>query len=140
MATGTGFKHVTAYLCAKDAAGAIDFYKNAFGARELFRMDEPDGRLGHAEITIGDTLLMLADEWPEFNVLAPSTLNGNSVSFMIEVDDADAAFKQAVGTGAAVERGVVDEPYGRRGTVVDPYCHRWTLITSNPDFKPEDMN
>ncbi|MEX2246283.1 MAG: VOC family protein [Dehalococcoidia bacterium] len=139
MPTSNGYRHVTAYLCADGAAEAIEFYKKAFGAEERARMAGPDGRIGHAEITIGATTLMLSDEWPEMGVRSPKSLNGYSVSFVLEVHDVDAAFKRAVDAGAKVERPLKDEPYGRGGWVIDPFGHRWSIMTSNPDFKPEDM-
>jgi PhnB protein len=133
------YRRVTAYLCAQGAAEAIEFYKRAFGAHERYRMPNPDGRIGHAEITVGDTLLMVSDEWPEMNVRSPRSLGGHSVSFVLDVADADDAFKRAVDAGATVERPLKDEPYGRGGWVVDPFGHRWSIMTPNPDFKPEDM-
>lgn len=133
-------KHVTTYLCADGAAKAIDFYTKAFDAKERYRLDNGDGRLGHAEIVIGDTTLFLSDEWAEHNVLSPRTLKGNSVSFVIDVDDVDAAFQRAVDAGATVERPITEAPYGRGGWLVDPFGHRWNLMTPNPNFKPEDMN
>lgn len=132
-------KHVTAYLCANGAANAIDFYKRAFGAEERYRIADPDGRLGHAEINIGDTTLYLSDEWAEHNVLSPLTLRGSSCSFVLSVDDADTAFQRAVDQGATVERPLKDEPYGRGGWVVDPFGHRWSIMTPNPNFNPDDM-
>jgi PhnB protein len=120
---------VTAYLCAKGASDAIEFYNRAFGAEENFRMAEPDGRIGHAEITIGDTTIYLSDEWPEMGVLSPNALKGNSASFVIDVADADAAFQRAVDAGASVERPLKDEPYGRVGWVIDPFGHRWSIMT-----------
>lgn len=127
--TGT---RVTAYLCCNGASGAIDFYKRAFGAKELYRMDD-GGRIGHAEITIGDTVLYVSDEWPEMHVLSPKSLGGYSTSFVIEVANADAAFKRAIDAGAEVERPLKDEPYGRAGWLVDPFGHRWCLNT--PDHQ-----
>jgi PhnB protein len=118
---------VTAYLCASPAAQAIDFYKRAFSAEELSRMEEGDGRIGHAEIRVGASLLMLADEWPQFKVLSPRTLDGNSVSFVLSVPDADAAFAQALTAGATEERPLKDEPFGRAGWLVDPFGHRWCI-------------
>jgi PhnB protein len=130
---------VTAYLCASRAADAIEFYKQAFGARERYRLDGGDGRIGHAEIEIGDTVLYVSDEWDEHRVLSPKTLRGNSVSFVIEVDDADAWFARALAAGSTVERPVTDAPYGRGGWLTDPFGHRWSIMTPNSDFKPEDM-
>ena len=131
--------HVTPYLCAKGAADAINFYGAAFGATEKYRLANADGTIGHAEIAIGDTAIYLSDEAPNLGVLSPLTLKGNSCSFVIEVDDADAAVERAVTAGARIERPVTDAPYGRGGWVVDPYGHRWNLETPNPEFKPEDM-
>lgn len=139
MGQSNGFRGVTAYLCADGAAGAIEFYKKAFAAEERYRMERPDGRLGHAEISIGETVVLLSDEWPEMRVLSPRKLNGHSVSFVLDVADADAAFRRAVDPGATVERPLKNEPYGRGGWVVDPFGHRWSIMTPNPDFKPEDM-
>lgn len=126
---------VTAYLCASDASGAIAFYTNAFGAVEDYRMED-GGRIGHAELAIGDTTLYISDEWPEMGVKSPLTLGGNSVSFVIDVPDVDAAFQRAVDAGATVERPIEDAPYARGGWVRDPFGHRWSIQTTNPDFKP----
>ncbi|MDP9236579.1 MAG: VOC family protein [Chloroflexota bacterium] len=131
--------HVTAYLCAKGAAEAIAFYKKAFGAEERHRMADDDGRIGHAEITIGDTTLFISDEWQEYRVLSPLTLKGSSVSFVLDVADCDAAFQRAIDAGAKVERPLKDEPYGRGGWIVDPFGHRWSIMTANSDFNPDDM-
>jgi PhnB protein len=137
--TTTTTMKVTAYLCANGAAEAIEFYKRAFGAEERYRMADSDGRIGHAEITIGGSTLFVSDEWAAMRVLSPRTLNGHSVSFVIDVADADAAFKRATDAGAAVERPLKDEPYGRAGWVIDPFGHRWCITRSNPDFNPDDM-
>ncbi len=137
--THTGVRHVTAYLCMQGAAEAIAFCSRAFGATERYRLEMPDGRIGHAEIVIGDTALMLSDEWPEMGVLSPLTLRGNSTSFVLEVEAADAAFQRALDAGATVERPLKDEPYGRGGWVVDPFGHRWSIMASNPDFDPAQM-
>lgn len=129
---------VTAYLAASPARDAIEFYKRAFGATEQFCL-EPDeqGRIGYATISIGETTLALSDEWPEMNVKQPKTLGGYSVSFVIEVDDADRAFERAVAAGAAIERPLKDEPYGRAGWLIDPFGHRWCINT--PDHQhPHD--
>lgn len=127
---------VTAYLCAKTAAEALEFYKRAFGAEELYRFVGEDGRIGHSELRIGETVLYLSDEWPEMGVRSPQSLGGNSVSLVLSVPDADAAFQQAVNAGAKVERPLKDEPYGRSGWVIDPFGHRWSIQTPNPDFDP----
>lgn len=129
---------VTAYLCASDASGAIAFYKRAFGAEERSRLTGEDGRVGHAEIVLGASVFYLSDEWPEMHVLSPTSLKGNSVSFVLAVPDVDAAFQRAVDAGATVERPVVDQPYGRGGWVVDPFGHRWSLMTPNPEFDRDD--
>ncbi len=136
--TNTAIKtKVTAYLCVNGAADAIEFYKRAFDATEKFRMSEVDGRIGHAEITIGGTTLYLADEYPDMRVLSPARLNGSSVSFVIEVEAADAAFQRAIYCGAKVERPLKDEPYGRAGWLIDPFGHRWCIMT--PDHQhPHD--
>lgn len=124
---------VTAYLCAKGAADAIAFYKRAFGAEEGGeRIIGADGKIGHAEIQIGESTIMIADEWPEMKVLAPGSLGGNSVSFVLSVADADTAFKRATDGGATVERPLKDEVFGRVGWLIDPFGHRW-CVTSPPD-------
>jgi PhnB protein len=105
--------HVTPYLCAKGAAEAIEFYKNAFGAEETYRYEE-DGKIGHLEMLIGETTLYLSDEWEPMGVLSPLTLKGNSVSLSISTDDAEAVFKRATDAGARVER---------------PLGHRWNIRT-----------
>lgn len=120
---------VTSYLCCDGAAEAIDFYGKAFGAVELSRMAEPNGRIGHAELQLGETTLYLSDEWPEMKVLSPRTLGGHSVSFVVRVADADAAFAKAVAAGAIVERPLRDEPHGRAGWVLDPWGHHWSIMS-----------
>jgi PhnB protein len=142
MTTDNGYRSVTAYLCAKGAAAAIDFYTQAFGAVEKYRMGGMPGdedKIGHAEIAIGETTIMLSDEWPEGGVFSPTTLKGTSTSFVLDVGDADGAFQRAVDAGATVERPLKDEPYGRSGWLVDPFGHRWCINQPNPNFKPEDM-
>jgi len=120
--------HVTPYLCADGAASAIDFYKRAFGAEEIMRYDD-DGRIGHAELRIGDTIVYLSDEYPPYRVFSPRTLNGNSVSLSISTDDADAVFERALAAGATVERPLKDEGFGRSGWLIDPFGHRWNVVT-----------
>jgi PhnB protein len=128
---------VSAYLCVKGAGEAIDFYTRTFGAVEQYRMDNGDGRIGHAEIKIGATTIMLSDEWPEMNVLSPLSFDGHSVSFVLTVPNADDVFERAVGAGAKVERPLTDEAYGRAGWLTDPFGHRWCITTPNPNFSDE---
>ena len=108
------FHSVTPYLRVKGAAQALEFYRKALGAEERFRMPMPDSKIGHAEIVVGDSIVMLADEFPEMNVKGPQTLGGTSVALMVYVADSDAAFKRAVDAGAKVLRPVVDQFYGDR--------------------------
>jgi PhnB protein len=136
-----GFRSVTPYLCVSDAARAIEFYKEAFGATERFRMEAPGGRIGHAEIQIGDSIIMLADEYPEINFRSPQTLGGPSSHFMIYVEDVDARVEQAVAAGAKLTRPVKDEFYGdRTGCVQDPFGHLWYIATHVEDLTPEEIN
>jgi PhnB protein len=131
---------LTPYLIVRGAVKAIEFYKQAFKASELYRLPMPDGRLGHAELQIGDSRLMLADEMPEMNIRGPESLGGSPVGLCLYVEDCDALFKQAVGAGAKVERELADQFYGdRSGTVIDPFGHKWTLATHREDVTPEEM-
>jgi len=135
-----GYHTVTPYLIVKGAAAAIEFYKRVFGATELMRMPSPDGRIGHAEIKIGDSAIMLADEHPEMGYLSPQSLGGTAVSMMVYVDRVDDVFKRAVETGAKEMRPVEDQFYGdRSGTLQDPYGHTWTIATHMEDIAPEEM-
>lgn len=119
-----GYHTVTPYLAVKNAAEAIDWYKSALGAREIMRFEE-GGKVHHAEIRIGDSILMLSDEAPEYGHLSPQSLGGTSVGFAIYLNDVDSAFKRAVDAGAKEERPVKDQFYGdRTGTLIDPYGHR----------------
>jgi len=135
-----GYHSVTPYLSISGAAAAIDFYKKAFGAVELFRMEQPDGRIGHAEIKIGDSPIMLADEYPEMNSIGPKTLGGTSVSLLVYVKDVDTVFKTAIEAGAQ-ERGPVENKfYGdRMGSLIDPFGHIWHVGTHVEDVSPEEM-
>jgi PhnB protein len=131
---------VTPYLSVDDAAAAIDFYRRAFGARELVRLAQPDGRIGHAEITIGEAKVMLADEFPEIDFLGPRSRGGASVTLVLHVPDVDAVFERAVAAGATVVRPVADQFYGERaGQILDPFGHRWSLQTVTEDVSPEEM-
>jgi PhnB protein len=135
-----GYQNVTPYLIVKGAAAAIDFYKNAFGATEIMRMPMPDGRVGHAELRIGDSVLMLADEFPEAEAMSPSTLGGTTVGLMIYVDDADIIFNKAISMGGKVKKPMADQFYGdRNGTLEDPWGHKWTIATHVEDVAPEEM-
>jgi PhnB protein len=128
------------YLRLRDAARALEFYKRAFGAEELFRLAEPSGRIGHAEIRIGGTTLMLADEYPEMNNVGPQTLGGTSFSIHLHVDDADAWIERAVAAGATVVRPAADAFYGERsGTVRDPFGHEWLLGHQIEEVSPQEM-
>jgi PhnB protein len=134
-----GYHTVNSYFIVDDAAKAIEFYKRAFGAEEVSRLPMGD-KIGHAEIRIGDTHLMLSDEWPDMGSLGPKARGGATSSFVIYVPDADAAFQRAVDAGATVERPVTDQFWGdRMGTVVDPFGHRWSLGTHVEDVAPEEM-
>lgn len=134
-----GFHSVTPGLIVKGAEQAIDFYVKAFAAREIMRLPMGD-RIGHAEIRIGDTIVMLADEFPDMNLLAPVPGSATSVTLMIYLEDVDEAFARAVHAGAKVERPLQDEFYGdRTGTVLDPFGHRWTLSTHIRDVDEAEM-
>jgi PhnB protein len=135
-----GYHTATPYLIIGGAADAIEFYKKAFGAKELFRFPAPDGKIGHAEIKIGDSPIMLADEFPEMGYKGPQTLGGSPVSIMIYVDDVDTVFNRAVEAGATVKEAVSDKFYGdRMGTLTDPFGHRWHVATHKEDVSPEEM-
>jgi PhnB protein len=135
-----GYHSVTPYLIIKGAAEAIEFYKKAFGATELFRMPQPDGRIGHAEIKIGDSPIMLSDEFPEMNFAGPNTLGGSSVSILIYVEDVDSVFTQAIAAGGTEQRPVEDKFYGDRGgSLADPFGHVWHIATHIEDVSPEEM-
>lgn len=135
-----GYHSVTPYLICRNAAAALAFYARAFGAKELFRFPQPDGRIGHAELQLGDSRLMLADEFPEMGFRSPDALGGVAVSMMIYVEDVDARVRQAVDAGATVLRPVADQFYGdRSGTLRDPFGHVWTLATHTRDVSLEEM-
>jgi PhnB protein len=135
-----GYHSVTPYLIIKGATEAIEFYKKAFGATELFRFPAPEGKIGHAEIKIGDSPIMLADEHPDMGYKGPQTLGGSPVSIMIYVEDVDATFNLAVGAGATVKDALTDKFYGdRMGKVVDPFGHVWHVATHKEDVSVEEM-
>jgi PhnB protein len=127
-------------LIVKDAANAMEFYKKAFGATELMRLSEPSGRIGHAEIKIGNSIIMLADEFPDMGYHSPQSLGGSPVSILLYVEDVDARYNQAVTAGAKALRPVKDQFYGdRSGTLVDPFGHVWSLATHKQDMSPEEI-
>lgn len=136
-----GYHSVTPYLIVRGAARALDFYKQAFGAIELLRMEAPDNRIGHAEILIGDSHIMLADEHPEMGAKSPETWGGSPVSLMLYVEDVDRVFDQAVKVGATVERPLADQFYGdRTGGLKDPFGHVWYVATHMEDVPPEELD
>jgi PhnB protein len=131
---------VFAYLCVGDTPAAIAFYRDAFGATEKFRLVEPNGRVGHAELTFGPTTIMLSDEFPEFGIRAPAAFGGTAVTIHLHVDDADAMIARAVAAGATLERAAQDQFYGERsGSVHDPYGHRWLIGHTIETVTPEEM-
>ena len=135
-----GYHTATPYLIIGGAAAAIEFYKKAFGATELFRFPAPGGKIGHAEIKIGDSPIMLADEYPEMGYKGPQSLGGSPVSLMIYVEDVDSIFNQAVAAGASVKEAVQDKFYGdRTGTLTDPFGHVWHVSTHKEDVSVEEM-
>ena len=135
-----GYHTATPYLYIRGAANAIDFYKKAFGAVELFRMGRPDGKIGHAEIKIGDSPIMLADENAEMGATSPQTIGGTPFSIMIYVEDVDSVFNQAISAGAEQIRPVADQFYGdRTGGLKDPFGFQWWVATHIEDVPPEEM-
>ncbi len=135
-----GYHSVTPYLCVKGGTRALEFYKKALSATERMRIMHPDGRVGHAELQIGDSVMMLSDEFPEMDVRSPETVGGSPSSIHLYVDDVDAVFQQAVAAGATVKRPVADQFYGdRMGGIVDPFGHTWWISTHIEDVSPEEM-
>jgi PhnB protein len=129
-----------AYLHVNDAARAIDFYQRAFGATERFRLTEPGGRVGHAELDFGGTTLMLSDEYPEYGIRGPEAIGATAVTLHLHVDDADETIRRAVAEGAEVEREPQDAFYGERsGVVRDPFGHRWNIGHSIEEVSPDEM-
>jgi len=139
-ATMIDILEVFPYLRVRSASEAIEFYARAFGAKERFRLTEPSGRIGHAEIKIGPTVVMLADEYPEHGIHGPQSLGGTTFSIHLHVGDVDEAFEQAVSAGATVVRPLKDQFYGERsGTVRDPFGHEWLLGGHLETVTPEEM-
>lgn len=134
-----GYHSVTPYLVVDDAAKAIEFYKKAFGAEEKFRLPM-GGKIGHAEIKIGDSFVMLADEFPDMGHLSPKARGGTTVSLLFYVTDVDAAFKIALDAGATQDRAIEDQFWGdRMGSLVDPFGHKWSLATHTEDVPESEM-
>ena len=134
-----GYHSVTPYLVIDGAAEALEYYKTAFGAIELFRM-EHEGKIGHAEIKIGDSPIMLADPHPAEGHVSPKTLGGSPVGIMIYVDDVDTIFQQAIAAGGTEKKALQDQFYGdRSGTLTDPFGHVWTVATHKEDVSPEEI-
>jgi PhnB protein len=135
-----GYHTVTPYLTVHDAAGAIDYYTQVFGATERVRMEAPGGKIGHAELEIGDSLVMLSDAFPQASTSPPTELGGTSASIFMYVEDVDAVVKQAVDAGATVTMEVADQFWGDRfGSVKDPFGHVWSIATHVEDVPPEEM-
>jgi len=135
-----GYHNVTPYLIIDGAAKAIEFYKKVFGAKEKMRMPSPGGKVGHAELSLGDSMIMLADEHPDMGHRAPHAYGGSAVSLMVYVPDVDATVKTAIAGGAKVVRPVENQFYGdRMGTIQDPFGHSWYVATHVEDVPPEEM-
>lgn len=135
-----GYPAVSPYLCVNDAAAAIEFYTKVFGATERMRMPAPEGRIGHAELQIGDSVVMLADEFPEMGARSPRTIGGSPVIVSVYVKDVDAVFDRAIAAGAKALRPVENQFYGdRAGQFEDPFGHKWSIATHVEDVSPEEM-
>ena len=135
-----GYHTATPYLAVEDAAAAIEYYTKAFGAKELGRMDAPDGKIGHAELQLGDSRIMLSDPFPQSSTRPPKELGGTSASVFMYVEDVDAVVKQAVDAGATLTMEVADQFWGDRfGTITDPFGHVWSIATHVEDVPPEEM-
>lgn len=135
-----GYPQLTPYICVDRAAEAIEFYKNVFGMKERMRMPAPGGKIGHAELQIGSSVLMLSDEHPEFGALSPRTVGGTPATLSLYVEDVDGVFRKAIAAGARELRPVRDEFYGdRSGQLEDPFGHKWNVATHVEDVSPEEM-
>jgi len=135
-----GYHTVSPYLAVQDAARAIDYYVKAFGGKEVVRMNAPDGTIGHAELQIGDSHVMLADPFPQSSTRPPKELGGTSVSVFLYVEDVDATVKQAVDAGGTLTMEVADQFWGDRfGSLMDPFGHSWSVATHVEDVRPEEM-
>lgn len=134
-----GYHSVTPYIIVDDAKAALEFYRDALGAEELYRLPMGD-KIGHAEIRVGDSQIMLSDEWPDMDALGPKSRGGATATFMLYVPDADQAFDRAVKAGAKVDKPVENQFWGdRMGSVIDPFGHKWSFGTHIEDVPPEEM-
>ena len=135
-----GYPTVSPYLCVNGAAAAIDFYTKVLGATERTRMPAPGGRIGHAELQVGNSVIMLADEFPEMDVRSPRSIGGSPVIVSVYVEDVDAVFERAVAAGAKALRPVENQFYGdRSGQFEDPFGHKWSVASHVEDVSPEEM-
>jgi PhnB protein len=135
-----GYHTLTPYMTVRDAAGAIEFYKQAFGAVERGVMKGPDGKIMHAELRIGDSIVMLADEFPQFASLSPQSIGGTGMGLHIYVENVDSAFDRAIGAGATIEMPVSDMFWGDRyGKLLDPFGHKWSIATHTRDMSMEEI-
>ena len=135
-----GYHNVTPYLFIRGAASAIEFYKSVFGAAEIVRMAGPNGKIMHAELKIGDSIVMLADENPQTGVMSPQTIGGFSTGLHLYVEDVDAVIQKAVDSGAKLLRPIKNQFYGdRSGSLLDPFGHMWSVATHIEDVSPEEM-
>jgi PhnB protein len=135
-----GYHTLTAVLAVEDASAAIDFYKQAFGAKERMRMDAPGGKIAHAELEIGDSLIMLSDPFPQSTVKPPNEAGTSTMSIFMYSEDTDAAIQRAVDAGATLTMPAEDMFWGDRfGTVTDPYGHQWSIATHTKDLSPEEI-
>lgn len=136
-----GYHSITPYLIVSDGPKAIEFYKQAFGATEKLRLDGPDGKLMHAEVQIGDSIVMLSGEWPDMGYVGPTTLGGTPVSLMIYVPNVDEVFARALAAGAKEKKPVADQFYGdRTGTLADPFGHVWSIATHTEDLTQAEID
>lgn len=135
-----GYRTITAHLVCRNAAGAMEFYTKAFGAKTRMSMPTPDGKVAHAEMQLGDSLLMVADEMPEMGATAPETIGGSAVHMFLYVKDIDAAFARAVGAGAKADMPPMDMFWGDRyAKLTDPFGHKWSMATHIEDISPKEM-
>jgi PhnB protein len=135
------YRGATPYLCVNDATDAIKFYEEAFGAREVMKLEHPDGKVAHAELRIENAPIMLADEFPEIGFVSPQSIGGTPVIILVYVNDVDALVDQATAAGAKLIRPVENQPYGSRvGVLEDPFGHTWSFATHIEDVLPEEMN